>query len=398
VRAIVVAVAVNAPSTPPTEGRVGFDFDGFARELRAIEAEAVASLGEEDLAHMRKLERWGTACTVLGYATAWIAPNPISMVLLSTGSTARWAIVAHHVLHKGMDRVPGTPTRLTSKGFAQGSRRLLDWFDWFVPEAWHHEHNVLHHGYTNEVHDPDLVELNVEAIRDARIPRAVKWLSVAGYALTWKLTYYAPSTMQVLQRRDRRRAGGAGTLTDDSRGPERYVAAFDPRTPEGRELWWRSLLPYGVGRFVAIPALFAPLGPAAALSVLVNSVGAELIANLHTFLVIAPNHAGEDLHRFTERPRDRKEWFVRQVLGSANFTTGGDLRDFLSGFLNYQIEHHLFPDLPPRQYQRIQPRVRALCERYGLPYRQETLLARVQKLCAIAVGEAKMKVTGRHSP
>ncbi len=168
-------------------------------------------------------------------------------------------------------------------------------------------------------------------------------------------------------------------------------------------MWWRSVLPYGLGRFVAIPALFAPLGPLAVASVWANSVGAEVLTNLHTFMIIAPNHAGEDLHRFASSPRDRREWFLRQVIGTVNFETGGDVRDFLHGFLNYQIEHHLFPDLPPRQYQRIQPRVRALCEQYGVPYRQESVFARVKKLVAVAIGDARMqmrapsKVAQRHA-
>jgi fatty acid desaturase len=384
------------PSAPEAPSDLdALDLTGFARELRALEAEAVASLGPEDLAHMRKLERWGAWCTAAGYATAWTVPNPLSMVLLSTGSMSRWAVVAHHVMHKGMDRVPGTPERLTSRGFTRGRRRLWDWFDWFVPEAWHHEHNVLHHGYTNEVTDPDLVELNVESIRDASLPRALKLLTVAAYACTWKLTYYAPSTMQILQRKNRRRASRKGTLLDDARGPERYAAAFDPRTEGGRETWWRSILPYGLGRFVVIPALFAPLGPLAVASVWLNSLGAELVTNLHTFAIVAPNHAGADLQRFTSRPRDRGEWFVRQVLGSVNFTTGrGDLSDFLHGFLNYQIEHHLFPDLPPLQYQRLQPKVRALCEKYGVPYRQEPVVTRLNKLVAIAIGDASMQQRG----
>jgi fatty acid desaturase len=383
------------PLSPPDLDAI--DLDGFARALRALEAEAVASLGPDDLAHMLRLERWGRWCTAAGYATAWALPNPLSMVLLSTGSMARWAIVAHHTMHKGMDRVPGAPARLTSAGFAQGSRRFVDWFDWFVPEAWHYEHNVLHHGYTNEPADPDLVELNVESIREAPLPRALKLLSVAAYALTWKLTYYAPSTLQILQRKRRRRVTRKGTLKDDARGPERFVAAFDPRTSEGREMWWRSVLPYGLGRFVAIPVLFAPLGPLAVASVWANSVGAELLTNLHTFAIIAPNHAGDDLHRFAGSPRDRREWFLRQVLGTVNFGTGGDVRDFLHGFLNYQIEHHLFPDLPPLQYQRLQPRVRALCEKFGVPYRQDSIVARVKKLVAVAIGDTSMRTRERES-
>jgi linoleoyl-CoA desaturase len=40
----------------------------------------------------------------------------------------------------------------------------------------------------------------------------------------------------------------------------------------------------------------------------------------------------------------------------------------MTGHLSYQIEHHLFPDLPSNRYARIAPQVRAVCERYGLAY------------------------------
>ena len=45
------------------------------------------------------------------------------------------------------------------------------------------------------------------------------------------------------------------------------------------------------------------------------------------------------------------------------------LRRFHGG-LQYQIEHHLFPRLPRANLRRVAPRVRALCQRHGIPYRQ----------------------------
>ena len=39
-----------------------------------------------------------------------------------------------------------------------------------------------------------------------------------------------------------------------------------------------------------------------------------------------------------------------------------------SGNLGYQVEHHLFPDMPSTRYAEIAPRVKEICERYGLPY------------------------------
>jgi linoleoyl-CoA desaturase len=40
----------------------------------------------------------------------------------------------------------------------------------------------------------------------------------------------------------------------------------------------------------------------------------------------------------------------------------------MTGNLSYQIEHHLFPDLPSNRYQEIAPRVEDLFRRYGLRY------------------------------
>jgi linoleoyl-CoA desaturase len=45
----------------------------------------------------------------------------------------------------------------------------------------------------------------------------------------------------------------------------------------------------------------------------------------------------------------------------------------MSGNLSFQIEHHLFPDLPSNRYAELAPRVREICERYGLPYTSGTL-------------------------
>ena len=52
---------------------------------------------------------------------------------------------------------------------------------------------------------------------------------------------------------------------------------------------------------------------------------------------------------------------------------------------------------PPLQYQQLQPRVQALCAQYGVPYRQETILARLKKLVGIATGDAHMRVRQERS-
>lgn len=134
-------------SAQPAFDASSVDVDAFLRDVQALRAQVDASLGEADAAHLRKLEWVGRAATVLGVATCWIAPNPLSAAGMSLGRATRWLLM-HHVGHRGYDRVPGMPVQRTSKGFAKGGRRFLDWFDWMLPDAWVYEHNVLHHSHT----------------------------------------------------------------------------------------------------------------------------------------------------------------------------------------------------------------------------------------------------------
>ncbi len=343
------------------------DLDGFLREIRELSREIEDDLGEEDILHLQKMERWGRACTVAGAALAGLAPNPLSAGLLAIGRSTRWLLM-HHVGHRGYDRVPNVPPRYTSKVFARGKRRFLDWADWQIPEAWIYEHNVLHHSHTGEDGDPDLIERNSEALRAMNLPRPVRHLAMAALSLTWRFSYYAPNTLRTWRNRGRR----------------------DDGDTHDRELWLSCYAPYALLHFGLFPALYLPFGPWAAFSALCNQLGAELLCNLHTFIVVGPNHTGDDLYRFEGKSRSKAEFVMRQVIGSVNYRTGGDLNDFLHLFLNYQIEHHLFPDVPMRQYQKVQPRVRALCEKYGIPYLEEGVLKRVRKMWAVAIGDAKM--------
>lgn len=368
------------PAETPPRGPGGpldhVDFAAFLADVQALRRELDAALDAEDFAHLRKMERWGQAATAVGLLTCWIGPNPLSAAALSLGRSTRWMLM-HHVGHRGYDKVPGVPARYTSKAFARGRRRYLDWLDWMVPEAWIYEHNVLHHAHTGEDGDPDLVERNTEALR-AKWPRkAARYAIVAGLAATWRATYYAPETM----RRWLTRRGGAvdGAVDDAAREAEIR-----------RRLITDGYLPYALGQFVLLPAAFLPLGPWAATSALLNSLFADVLTNLHTFLVVGPNHTGDDLYRFTTRPASRGEYYARQVIGSTNYACGGDLVDFAHLWLNYQIEHHLFPDMPMRKYRQMQPRVKALCAKHGIPYTQEGVLRRFRKLVDVIVGDAQM--------
>jgi fatty acid desaturase len=391
----------NQPKVPSLSERGDLGVRAFAADLKNLRNEINSSLGEEDFKHLKKVERWGRLCSLAGYLTAWLIPNLISAFLISLGNVTRWAMITHHVSHRGYDKVPGVPERYKSKTFANGKRRFLDWPDWMLPAAWNYEHNILHHYYTGEAADPDLAEKSLKLVREAKMPPVIKYFIVFFYMCTWKLTYYAPNTIWVLQQERKRKKEG---LQDSPRKIKSIMESEDywfypgmklllPFSLSALEFWARCVLPYGLLRFGLIPLMFLPLGYNAWLSVLLNSVIAEIITNIHSFIIIVPNHCGEDVHRFDRPISDQPEFFVRQVIGSVNYPGGTDFKDFMQGWLNYQVEHHLWPDLPMLKYREIQPQVRAICEKHGVPYIQENVFKRFRKMLDIMVGKTSMRRT-----
>ena len=97
---------------------------------------------------------------------------------------------------------------------------------------------------------------------------------------------------------------------------------------------------------------------------------ANVMRNLWSYVIIFCGHFPDGALHFTEEEIEdetRAEWYLRQILGAANFK-GGPLLHIMSGNLGYQIEHHLFPDLPSNRYGDMSVRVRELCTKYDIPY------------------------------
>lgn len=104
--------------------------------------------------------------------------------------------------------------------------------------------------------------------------------------------------------------------------------------------------------------------------VLTANLAANTLRNIWVHTVIFCGHFPGDVDVFPEEALEgetRGQWYVRQLLGSADIS-GGPLLHLLTGNLSHQVEHHLFPDLPSNRLAQIAPRIRDLCDRYGLPY------------------------------
>jgi len=364
-------------------------------QLKIDIEEAKKSIGEptqEDFKHLLKMERWGYIFTASGFAIliaitalsltgfAFWSLAIISALLISTGNIGRWANVTHPILHGAYDKVPNVPEKYKKRNFAQGSRRWWDWLDWIKPEAWMYEHNIMHHYHLGETDDPDNVERNMQWLIKSKTPMWLRRVFIYVFATTWKFTYYAPNTLRILKNKK---------LKEENK-MEILKYEYDPRKPFGFELWWDYYIPYFTVHFIMIPALFLPLGVEAVISALIVVVMAEAFTNLHSFLVIVPNHSAEDIYMFNKPYKGHGEFYLRQIMGSVNYNTGSDFIDYMHGFLNYQVEHHLFPDMPLSFYQKTQPLVKEICKKHGLEYRQESVFKRMAMTIDLMIGKTKL--------
>jgi fatty acid desaturase len=245
----------------------------------------------------------------------------------------------------------------------------------------------------------------MKPLRSGNLPMIARYGQVVGLALIWKWFYYAPNTMKEMYQRKEREAQKAG---------EDFVNPFKtgelPSTvatvisgvvkPGGMAALVETakcFAPYALFQFAALPALgYAVGGAQLATGVLLTSILADVITNVHSFIIIATNHVGDDIYRFETETKPRSDdFYLRAVIGSANFRTGGDLNDFFHGWLNYQIEHHMFPDISMKSYQKAQPKIKAICEKHGVPYVQESVWKRVVQLADVMVGKRSMLVWER---
>ncbi len=369
------------------------DLEGFRKELDELGIRTKASVGEKEFKHVRKMNIIMRVLYFAGLAMAWMWINPLSMFLIGLAKSSRWTMLGHFIIHRAYDKIPNIPKRYTSKVFAKGWRRYIDWHDWMLPGAWEFEHNYLHHYHVGEMGDPDFPQKNVHTIRTAKIPKWMKYIYAFILMATWRFVYYAPNTLFYLEMKKKSNEAVDSAMKFEESYQKSFPGAriYSPFSELGSKYWMRCLLPYGLVNFVLIPLAFFPLGSQAMLFVLINMLGAELFTNVHTFMTVVTNHAGDDVPYFESRVESKAEYYLRQVIGSVNYNSGNEWIDTLHGYSNYQIEHHLWPDVPMNKYREIQPEVEAICKKYNVPYIKESVWVRTKKLVDIMIGKTHMR-------
>jgi linoleoyl-CoA desaturase len=228
-------------------------------------------------------------------------------------------------------------------------------WDSATPAAqWKHSHNYVHHTYTNVLGKDRDIGYSAMRIRPEQpwhpvhIAQPVYNLLLAVF-FEWGIAVYDTEIERAW------------------RGEKSWGATAAELQVSARKAARQALKDY-----LAFPLLAGP----AFLPVLLGNLVANTARNIWAHTIIFCGHFPEGAEVFTEEQLEgetRGEWYLRQLLGSANIE-GSALFHIMSGNLSHQIEHHLFPDLPSNRYAQIAPRVRALCGRFGLPYTTGPLL------------------------
>jgi fatty acid desaturase len=360
---------VTGVTTSPTAHLSEADIKALGDQLDAIRDEVLADLGEDDARYIRRviaaqrgLEAGGRGALLVSlFPPAWLAGT----AMLSLAKILENMEIGHNVLHGQWDWMRDPEIHSAN----------WEWDSASTADAWKHAHNFVHHTYTNVAgKDRDLGYsiLRIEADQPWHPIYLAQPIYIVAMALLfeWAIAIYDIELENV-------RAG---------------------KKPWGQakaELGglWRKARKQLVKDYFAFPVLSGP----SAIPTLVGNLTANAVRNVWAHTVIVCGHFPDGAHTFTEEQLEdetRGGWYVRQLLGSCNID-GPPLLHLLSGNLSYQIEHHLFPDLPSNRYAELAPKVRELCERYDLPYtsgplhRQYTqVVKRVLRLALPGGGES----------
>lgn len=318
------------------------DVESLARELDAIRTDIEESRGERDARYIRRSIQLQRGLAAGGRAVLFASRNRGAWVL-GTAMLAAAKIIenmelGHNIIHGQWDWMNDPEIHSTE----------WEW-DTTAPSVhWKKSHNFIHHKYTNVVGLDD--DIGYGIMRLTRDQRWERWMIgnpvynlLLGTLFEWGVAAHGLETTK-----HRKGEKSMAEVRKDLRIIGKKVAKQ-------------------VGKdYVVFPALS---GRNWKHTLRANAV-ANLIRNYWSYAVIFCGHFPDGAEKFTRAEFENEtqaEWYLRQMLASANFHAG-PVMAFMSGNLCYQIEHHLFPDLPSNRYAEISERVRALCDKYDLPY------------------------------
>ena len=333
------------------------DIENLGVELDAIRQDIEDSLGERDARYIRRTIASQRALEVAARAllaassrrSAWWAGT----VALGVAKIIENMEIGHNVMHGQWDWMNDPEIHSSA----------WEWDMSGSSKHWRYTHNFVHHKYTNILGmDDDVGYGMLRVTRDQRWKRYnilnLVWNTLLSLLFEFGVGLQHVELGKIMKHR-----------MDQEDGRQR-VKEFLAKA--GRQ----------VGKdYVGYPALTSLSPGATYRSTMTANATANVIRNVWTNAVIFCGHFPDGAEKFTKTDmigETKGQWYLRQMLGSANFEGGPALR-FMSGNLCHQIEHHLYPDLPSSRLHEISVRVRQVCEKYDLPYTTGSFLVQYGK-------------------
>ncbi|GAA5012614.1 acyl-CoA desaturase [Acinetobacter puyangensis] len=361
--------AVKFPLNSKSKYLTPAQIEEFGAKIEAIRLEVMNDLGEKDARYIYKVRDFVRYTEIASRGmlmfAGWIPP----VWLVATGMLGVSKIVenmelAHNVMHGQYDWLNDDSLRGND----------YDWDNVCTGEDWRYTHNYLHHTYTNIIgqdHDVGYGILRVSAEQ----PWELRFLFNLPLAAQLMLFFEWYVGIQSLHLED----------------------AVIYKTKSWKQVWIDSQKARKkITRQLAKDYVFFPaISTINFIPVFAGNFTANIIRNLWSSAVIFNGHFTEDAENFqpdNTATETRAQFYLRQIRGSSNFT-GGKTLHFLSGNLSHQIEHHLFPDMPANRYQDIAPKVRAICEEYGINYNSASF---TKQFATVWMGLAKLSLPQRH--
>jgi linoleoyl-CoA desaturase len=338
----------------------------LGREFDAIHDDVFAELGERDARYIRNTIRLHRQL-VLASRLLLLGSRRRELWLLGTTALSLAKIlenmeIGHNVMHGQWDWM--NDPDINSQNW--------DWDTASPADAWRHSHNYEHHTFSN-IRGKDR-DLGYEIMR---IDPHQKWHPVYLFQPLYNLILMGFFEWGVAMHDMNFDAIRSGEKSKRQALDELKAIGVKAR----RQI---------VKDYIAFPALSGAVGAALATraagghrstaareafsstfkSTFTANFTSNIVRNVWAHSIIFCGHFPDQTYTFSEEEvagETRGGWYVRQLLGAANID-GGSLFHFLSGNLSFQVEHHLFPDMPSSRYAEVAPRVRDVCARYGLPY------------------------------
>lgn len=312
------------------------------QDLNAIRDEVLADLGERDANYIRRVVRLHRALEVGGRVMmpfGFIPPVFVAATAaLGISKIIENMEIGHNVMHGQYDWM--NDPSLHSQTY--------EWDTACDSDSWRLTHNYEHHTYTNIIGKDRDYGYALLRLSDDEKWRPAHSLQFINYVLLSVFFQWGVALHEMEFERVRR-----GEVTLKEKLP--FLKGFVRKG--GRQAF---------KDYVFFPLLTFPVAPI----VLAGNVSANLMRNLWSSTVIFCGHFTQDAETFTEEEcegESKGHWYLRQLTGSSNFS-GNKFVHLLSGHLSYQMEHHVFPDLPAHRYPEISEKVQAVCKKHGIHY------------------------------